>query len=112
MRPRPGSIHPLGYPLDSGARSGSGLVGQTIAFCRLSTPRRSLCPTDHKKRWSVPPRTAAPYLSQAYSPIARILAYSILPDRAATVRERWLTPRQATAPSQRSEEHTSELQSL
>jgi hypothetical protein len=32
-------------------------------------------------------------------PIARILAYAILPDRAATVRERWLTPRQACAPS-------------
>src|ERR1035441_337867 len=31
-------------------------------------------------------------------PIARILAYTILPDRAATVRERWLTPWQARAP--------------
>src|ERR1022692_4044334 len=31
--------------------------------------------------------------------IARILAFTILPDRAATVRERWLTPWQACAPS-------------
>ena len=61
----------LGYPLDSGSRCGSGFVGQTIAFCRLSTPERFLCQTDHKKnkkRWSVPPWTAATYLSQADSP--------------------------------------------
>ena len=61
----------LGYPLDSGRRCGSALVGLTIAFCRLSTPERFLCQTDHKKnkkRWSVPPWTAATYLSQADSP--------------------------------------------
>src|ERR1039457_3350857 len=34
-------------------------------------------------------------------PIARILAYTLLPDRAATVRERWLTPQQACAPRPR-----------
>ena len=50
-------------------RSGSGLVGQTIAFCRLSTPGRFLCPTDHKKRWSVLPWTAAAYLSQTEDPL-------------------------------------------
>src|ERR1035438_6717141 len=33
-------------------------------------------------------------------PIEKILAYTILPDRAATVRERWLTPWQACAPSE------------
>src|ERR1035438_9614964 len=52
------------------------LVGQTIAFCRLSTPGRFRCPTDHKKRWSVPPRTAAAYLGQADSPHALIPALS------------------------------------
>src|ERR1039457_7613983 len=35
----------------------------------------------------------------AGEPIARILAYTVLPDRAATVRERWLTPWQPCAPS-------------
>src|SRR5271157_88767 len=35
-------------------RPGNGLVGQTIGFCRLSTPVRFLGLTDHKKRWSVP----------------------------------------------------------
>jgi hypothetical protein len=31
----------------------SSEVGQTIAFCRLSTRRRDM--TDHERRWSVPP---------------------------------------------------------
>ena len=39
----------FGYPLDSGSRSGIGLVGQTIAFCRLSTPGRFPAPTGSKK---------------------------------------------------------------
>ena len=45
-------------------RSLSGLVGQTIGFCRLSTCRRSSRLTDHKKRWSVPPTRDA-YSSHA-----------------------------------------------
>src|ERR1039457_3401134 len=36
-------------------------------------------------------------------PIAIILAYTILPDRAATVRERWLITRQACAPGRGSD---------
>src|ERR1035438_10284190 len=51
------------------------LVGQTIAFCRLSTPGRFRCPTDHKKRWSVPPWTAAAYLSEADTPIGSRLLH-------------------------------------
>jgi hypothetical protein len=38
-----------GYPLDSGNRSGSGFVGQTIIFCRLSIQGRLACPTESKK---------------------------------------------------------------
>ena len=43
------SIH-----IECGPRTRSGLVGQTIVFCRLSTPERFLCQAEHKKRCPVP----------------------------------------------------------
>jgi len=45
-------------------------VGQTIVFCRLSGSWLGEGLTDHKKRWSVPPRTARPPRAVKYTQTA------------------------------------------
>src|ERR1017187_2856900 len=45
------------------------LWGTDDLFLSSVTPGRFLCPTDHKKRWSVLPWTAAAYLSQTEDPL-------------------------------------------